>query len=82
MVGILDVPYVRFWVKEQRKWFSCSIRTSEAARCSTGKVTNGYNVSEWLSQRVETGLTGRPHVLCEGCDTSPGCLSDGDFCEG
>jgi hypothetical protein len=46
------------------------------------EVTNGYTVAEWLSRMVETGLTGLPHVLCEGCDTKPDYLSDGDICDG
>jgi hypothetical protein len=46
------------------------------------EVTSGYTVAEWLSQMVETGLTGLPHVLCEDCGAKPDYLSDGDFCDG
>jgi hypothetical protein len=43
--------------------------------------TNGYTVAEWITQMVETGLTGLPNVACSGCDAKPDYPSVGDSCD-
>ena len=43
--------------------------------------TNGYTVAEWITQMVDTGLTGLDNVACSGCDTKPDYPSMWESCD-
>ena len=55
--------------------------------CSMGspkfyeEVTGGYTVAGWITQMLETGLSGLPNVGCTDCDTKPDYLTVGESCD-